>query len=117
MAETVNSISFTNEQNKKGGCFFFFFLFIFRNLAGGESQKSLSHTYVLAKSTTSNIINETIICKNLNELVSPMPTAQTKLDNSQGFAVRWNYPNAIGTVDGKHIRIQVLKITNDIFVN
>lgn len=72
---------------------------------------------MLAKSTVSNIINETLnaIWENLRNLVLPMPTAETWLDNSQGFEVRWDYPNAIGAVDGKHIRIQVLtKNSNDI---
>lgn len=84
---------------------------IFRFLAGGESQVSLAHTYVIGKSTASNIINETLkaIWEVLHGIVLPMPSAETWLDNSRGFLTRWDYPNAIGAVDGKHIRIQVIK--------
>lgn len=70
---------------------------------------SLAHTYVLARSTSSSIINETLqaIWNTLNGKVLPMPQTQDWIDISQGFKIRWDYPNVAGAVDGKHIRIEV----------
>lgn len=70
---------------------------------------SMAHSYVLGRSTMSNIISETLkaIWDQLNSRVLPMPSTQDWLDNSKGFEERWDYPNAIGAIDGKHIRIEV----------
>lgn len=36
----------------------------------------------------------------------PKPTIQTWRSNEEVFNNKWNFPNAVGAIDGKHIRIQ-----------
>lgn len=89
-----------------------------RYLASGESQMSIAHSYVLAQSTTSQIIAETIqaIWDNLHPRVLPIPKKEDWIEISNGFRCRWDYPNAVGAIDGKHIRIEVISIFNFSFI-
>jgi hypothetical protein len=45
-----------------------------------------------------------------NEFLPP-PTEDIWIKNEEGFKTKWNHPNAIGAMDGKHIRIQAPKIS------
>ena len=85
------------------------FIFFHRYLASGDSQRSISYAFRVGKSTTSAVIKETInaLWSLLKEKVLPAPNRDTWLESSHGFNQRWNFPNCIGAIDGKHIRIQV----------
>lgn len=47
----------------------------------------------------------------------PEPTAETFKINAEKFAHRWNYPNAVGAVDGKHVRIKCPDNSGSAFFN
>lgn len=62
----------------------------------------------IGKSTAHEVIKET--CSLLWEVLSPIvlanPTEQDLQKVSEGFMLRWNVPNCIGAIDGKHVQIQ-----------
>lgn len=64
-------------------------------------QFRVSHQYI------STIIKETlnaIQSKFLLEAI-PEPTKESLKENAKRFYDRWNYPNCVGAIDGKHVRI------------
>ncbi|KAG1667912.1 Protein ALP1-like [Nymphon striatum] len=79
-----------------------------RYLATGESQTSLSYTHKLGRSTVSDILSETTraIWDVLCPIYLPAPTEQRWLEIADYFDRRWAFPNCIGAIDGKHIRVQ-----------
>ena len=58
-------------------------------------------------STVAAIVKETCLAIwELHELYLPMPTRESLQDAAKEFLERWNFPNTIGCIDGKHIRLQ-----------
>ncbi|XP_073404157.1 uncharacterized protein [Dendrobates tinctorius] len=78
-----------------------------RFLATGESLSSLHFQYRLGISTLSGIVADT--CRALWDVLCPeflpLPTAEKWLQISDKFWAVCNFPNCLGAVDGKHIRI------------
>jgi hypothetical protein len=35
-----------------------------------------------------------------------MPSPEIFKKNEKNFTIRWNFPNCVGSIDGKHIRIK-----------
>lgn len=72
-------------------------------------MKSISYSYRLGLSTVSNIIKET--CSALWSCLQPEYLPEPSEENwkkiAEDFESKWNFPNCIGAIDGKHIRIQV----------
>lgn len=70
---------------------------------------SLADQFRVGRSTAGVIIRDTLeaINKRLPPLVMPEPTHDTWLISAEGFWQRWNFPHCIGSVDGKHISIEV----------
>lgn len=70
---------------------------------------SLSYHFLIPKSTVSGIIRETCeaLWTVLSEEVFPLPTAETYARIAAEFEEIWNFPNAIGAIDGKHVEVQV----------
>lgn len=74
---------------------------------------SFHYSYLLGLSTVHNIIKETcsVIWNELGPLVLPSEISKERwLQISKEFQDIWNFPNAIAALDGKHIRVQVIKI-------
>ncbi|XP_069621426.1 uncharacterized protein [Ranitomeya imitator] len=78
-----------------------------RFLATGESFSSLHFQYRLGISTISGIIRDT--CRALWECLQveyiPEPSQERWLEIAQNFHQICQFPNCVGAVDGKHIRI------------
>lgn len=79
------------------------------HLAEGSSHSSIATHYGLGRSTISSIIYET--CDALWNRLQPqhmcIPTSHAGWRLiSQGFSEKWNFPNCIGAIDGKHILVQ-----------
>ena len=70
---------------------------------------SLSYQYLLGVTTVSNIIHET--CQAIWNVLCPVvlkPKMKAEwLAISEDFNEKWQFPNCIGALDGKHITIQV----------
>ena len=83
--------------------------FTLRYLATGESHRSLSFQFRISRRTMSYIIQK--VCratiKNLSGIYLRIPDTPERWNNiAEQFSLRWNFPNAIGALDGKHITIQ-----------
>ena len=76
-------------------------------LATGESFKHLAYRYRLGISTVTSIIQDTCeaIWDVLKDQEMPIPDQGMWEKIEQVFARRWDFPNCIGALDGKHIQI------------
>ena len=96
------------------------FLFIFfRFLATGDSYGTLAHSYRVGIETVSVIIEETCqaISSNLMSIYMKKPTETDWMCISQRFNDRWNFPNCLGAIDGKHVVIQAPPNSGSYFFN
>lgn len=80
-----------------------------RYLATGESFRSLEFQFRISRHSISRIVME--VCQALYEIMGPKYLATPKsqedwLKISEKFEARWNFPNALGAVDGKRILLQ-----------
>ena len=80
-----------------------------RYLATGESFHSLGYQFRISRHSISNIMVS--VCKSLYEMMGPQYLTTPKSEDgwlqlSTKFEARWNFPNAIGPVDGKRILLE-----------
>jgi len=73
----------------------------------------------MAHNTISGIIYETCntIWNVFGEIHMPFPTKDMFYQIAHDFEILWNFPNCIGCIDGKHIRIKCPKKTGSMFYN
>ena len=88
----------------------------------GHSKKNtdLSFSFRIGKSTLSKVISET--CQMIYEclkdkFLQPPETESDWGKIARSFEELWNMPNVIGSIDGKHIRIQCPKFSGTQFYN
>ncbi|CAN7977245.1 unnamed protein product [Ixodes persulcatus] len=79
-----------------------------RFLATGGSMQDLAMSYRMHASTVSGILKETLpaIWDCLSPVVLKKPTTLEWEKIRQEFCAKWNFPNAIGSIDGKHFSIK-----------
>ncbi|XP_038106892.1 FERM domain-containing protein 8 isoform X3 [Culex quinquefasciatus] len=84
------------------------FCLIHRFLATGISYNAIHFSYRIGVSTAAEIVKETCraIWNHLQPLHMPQPTEQSFLMVARGYWQLWDFPNCLGSIDGKHIRIQ-----------
>jgi len=90
-----------------------------RFLAHGDSARSKSWDFRIGKSTIYKIIYETCdaIWQALHAQYLPKPSQETWEKVIDGFWNKWNFPNCIGALDGKHITIQAPPNSNSLNYN
>ena len=91
-----------------------------RYSATGESFQSLSFQYRILMSAISYIVKG--CCKAAVERLTPdfikFPATKAEwLNVSKRFKDCWNYPHALGAIDGKHVRIQKPKNGGSFYYN
>ncbi|XP_056090844.1 uncharacterized protein LOC130070464 [Rhinichthys klamathensis goyatoka] len=90
-----------------------------RYLASGDSMVSLAFSYRLGHATVMNSVH--MVCaaieKVMMESFLPRPTQDTWKEVAQGFCEKWNFPNCLGAIDGKHIIIQAPPLSGSQFFN
>ncbi|XP_040184702.1 protein ALP1-like [Rana temporaria] len=78
-----------------------------RYLSTGQSLASLHYAFRVGKSTAIYIVRDTCsaIWEVLKDIVFKKPSAEEWSQISEVFWQRCNFPNCVGAIDGKHIRI------------
>ena len=76
-------------------------------MATGNAQISMSMNYRLGASTVSAILRQVMraICRALKSSIK-VPGANEWAKIEMEFRRKWNFPQCVGTIDGKHIRIK-----------
>ncbi|KAK7095652.1 hypothetical protein V1264_005034 [Littorina saxatilis] len=91
-----------------------------RFLASGDSYRSLSYLYRIGKSTLAEIIPATClaICDVLKRPYMKVPNTQAEWRAvADKFDERWQFPNCIGAMDGKHVAIKAPRNSGSMFFN
>ena len=81
-----------------------------RYLTTGDSFKTISSSYRMSDTTVGRIVKETCNClwnvlKEKDYIKSPKNSDEWK-EISKCFEAKWNFPNCLGAIDGKHVIIQ-----------
>lgn len=79
-----------------------------RFLATGDTFKTIGNSYHIGYSTVSGIVTEVCdaIWKQLQPQYLPEPTEEIWERNIVGFNDKWQFPNCMGSIDGKHVRVK-----------
>lgn len=77
-------------------------------MATGESLRSLSFSFRISQSYITRIIQ--LVLKSLSTHLTPVlllkpPLKEDLIRIAHEFWHKWNFPNCVGAIDGKHIRI------------
>jgi len=90
-----------------------------RFLLRGASFAALADSFRLGISTIHYVIKEVCeaIWKTLAPLHMPVPTTEMLLATSNEFYLKWNFPNCVGSIGGKHIRLKCPSNSDSIYYN
>ncbi|XP_050676175.1 uncharacterized protein LOC126973086 isoform X1 [Leptidea sinapis] len=90
-----------------------------RFLITGSSFKSLGYSYRMGFSTVRSIVHETrrVIWNALRPSVMPKPTREKWTRIAMEFDEKWNFPNCIGAIDGKHFKIKAPRNSGSLYIN
>ncbi|XP_025159509.1 uncharacterized protein LOC112589650 [Harpegnathos saltator] len=90
-----------------------------RYLASGDGFHSILLSYRIGRSTTTCIIRETCeaiwSCLHKEELFTPTTNGWQEIAHE--FENKWNFPNCIGALDGKHVSIICPKKAGSTYYN
>lgn len=87
-------------------------------MATGETHSSLSFSFRISKSWIGRIITEVLRAIKLKMFAAlPAPTKETFTLNGIEFGRRWNFPNVMGCLDGKHIRVRCPRNSGSLYFN
>ena len=92
---------------------------VFRYLASGNTFTDLHDSYFMGISTIAKIVRQVChkIWTTLQPECMPEPSAENWKDISAGFLTNANFPNCLGAVDGKHIRVMKPIRSGSLFFN
>uniref|UniRef100_A0A3P9HU25 DDE Tnp4 domain-containing protein n=1 Tax=Oryzias latipes TaxID=8090 RepID=A0A3P9HU25_ORYLA len=76
-----------------------------RFLSTGDSYRTIASSFRLGVSTVASIVRETCdaLWDCLRDEHLPVPTEEMWRSTARRFHQRWNFPNCLGAMDGKHI--------------
>lgn len=88
-------------------------------MATGETFRSLSFGFRISSSYISIVVRETleVLCLRLVPLFLPPQNKINLKEKALEFWNKWNFPNCVAAVDGKHIRIFCPKKSGSLFFN
>ncbi|XP_050294323.1 uncharacterized protein LOC126734665 [Anthonomus grandis grandis] len=77
-------------------------------LATGDSYKTIGHNFRLGFSTVAIIVEEvcSVIWSKLQPIYMPEPTQELWEKSVLGYENLWQFPNCLGSIDGKHVTIR-----------
>ena len=90
-----------------------------RYLAAGDAIKTIAYNFRIGVLTARKIILDvcTAIWDVLAPIYMPVPSEDKWKSIADEFYETWNFPNCIGTINGKHIMIQCLFNSGSLFFN
>lgn len=90
-----------------------------RYLATGDSTLSVAVAFRIGESTVRKIIKEVclVLIKVLEPLYLVSPNEENWKECADGYWKRWNLPNCVGSIDGRHIRLQCPPNSGTLFYN
>lgn len=76
-------------------------------MATGDSFKTIAESFRLGYTTVQEIVHSTCtaLWQVLSKMVMPVPDEEKWKNIEKEFFEKWNYPNRIGALDGKHVEI------------
>ena len=91
-----------------------------RFLASGASYKNLSYSFRMSTSVISTIVP--VVCKAIydvlkEDFLKPPTTPVEWKQLAQEFADKWQFPHAVGAIDGRHINIKAPPNTGSEYFN
>ncbi|XP_030758575.1 putative nuclease HARBI1 isoform X2 [Sitophilus oryzae] len=91
-----------------------------RYLATGDSFQSLMYLFRIPTNTLSQIIPE--VCKAIYDVLKDdylkMPNTEAEWTKiADDFNTKWNFPNCLGSLDGKHINIKAPPNSGSLYFN
>lgn len=99
--------------------YFLYYYYYFRYLSTECSFRSLAFTFRMGKTSVARIEEETCEANwdKLSTVYIPEPTVDDWKTNANDFFVKWNFPNCLGSIDGKHIRIDQPQHSGSMYYN
>ncbi|XP_034059840.1 protein ANTAGONIST OF LIKE HETEROCHROMATIN PROTEIN 1-like [Gymnodraco acuticeps] len=90
-----------------------------RYLATGDSYRTIAFSYRVGHATVAVIVKEVAgaIWTALVEETMPVPQTEDWRAIAAGFQERWNFPNCVGAIDGKHVVIQAPANSGSLYFN
>uniref|UniRef100_A0A8C5LVR0 DDE Tnp4 domain-containing protein n=1 Tax=Leptobrachium leishanense TaxID=445787 RepID=A0A8C5LVR0_9ANUR len=90
-----------------------------RYLASGCSLQDLHFNFRIGRTTPGKVVQKVCqtIWDTLKEKCIPTPNESTWADIVEGFQDRANFPNCLGAVDGKHIRVVKPELSGSQYMN
>eukprot|EP00102_Acyrthosiphon_pisum_P023738 XP_016660948.1 PREDICTED: uncharacterized protein LOC103309795 [Acyrthosiphon pisum] len=78
-----------------------------RFLATGDTFGTIAFSYRVGEKSVRRIVYKTCeaIWKNLSPIYMSPPNQEQWQKIEEGFRTRWNFPNCVGSIDGKHVII------------
>lgn len=90
-----------------------------RYLVTGDSTLSVAVAFRIGESTVRKIIKE--VCLVLIKVLEPLylvpPNEENWKECADGYWKRWNLSNCVGSIDGRHIRLQCPPNSGTLFYN
>lgn len=90
-----------------------------RYFSTGMSFRNMAFSFRMGKTTVSNIISEIseYLWESLYRIHMPIPTQKDFQQIAKDFYEIWNFPNCVGALDGKHIRMRCPSNSGSMFFN
>ena len=90
-----------------------------RYLATGDAIKTIAYNFRMGVSTARQIVLDvcTALWDALASIHMPVPSEVEWESIAEDFFARWNFPNCIGAIDGKHVMIQCPVNSGSLFYN
>lgn len=91
---------------------------VLRYFASGSIQRHIASVYLISKQHFGTILNDvcTAICTALKNEVAEL-SKKSLLEISNEFNAKWNFPNCLGAIDGKHVALKCPVNAGSLFYN
>lgn len=79
----------------------------------------MAFSFRMGKSTVANIVKETCeaLWAELYQDYLPEPTTEQWQKIAQNYYEKWNFPNCLGSIDGKQVRIKCPSNSGSMYFN